>query len=786
MRTLQYLFLLLISCSLPAQAPYEVFRFDHDGETLTMLELMEESNTPGVSIALDYGAGDTAFVAQLREMGIGPDTQFPAGAASCAPVAIGIMQLVDRGVLDLDAPVNQYLKRAQLPLNRGREISLRDVLLLRAKLSSGYKPNGYPKGAEMPDLPTMVGKLSPSGWRKADDDSEYGGWLVLQMVLEDHYGEPLAAIMDQEVFAPLGLNNSFYATELSDLQLRGVASGHRDNGAAWPDGYRRYPEQGFTGLWTTPTDYVRLVRAVLDAANGASGGILSPATARRAMERGHGFRSLIFHLNDEGLPYWGGNAKGFYFQMQAHPAEDWICVAAVNRNLNWRLGGPVVWQGGLLAKQWRSNDRLGIVLQEADLTDPTVAKIEHFAFTRGIRTERIMATTGLPEGITATPAYLLQNDRGRAIYSGSHNAVEGIIQFIQSSRVSPKKSVGDTRTGWLMRRGRQKLSIPLKVTVPTGNGAPDQLPEAMLAAISESMLEGDDWASGTVELGPLDRRLYLDLHSYRREEGDYQITFALFSQFNCHTPVSTNFGSPLTMRPDGTGASELAGSIKSEIAQLLAVDRGLVGRPLPLSTPVISWGELGWELSKAVIAAQGTTTYHPAMTLAERYEVNLVPGDQPGLFFGFPAPLDRYSGSVNELRGAFLLGDGGRSIAGNFALPVSEIKTGNEALDYYVLDDLLKQKKHPTAALTFAPVPVPEAWRVGERQTFQIPAVLSLRGKRHDVLLDASFILNDRGELLTTADFYVDFRKIFKHDGPDGPDDIRRRLEFSAAFTATR
>jgi CubicO group peptidase (beta-lactamase class C family) len=784
MRTLNLFFTLLFTFTLLAQAPYEVFRFDHDGQTVTMMELMEASNTPGLSIALDYGKGDTAFVAQLREMGIDKNAKFPIGAASCAPVAIGIMQLVDRGQLNLDRPVNTYLKRAQLPLNKGKEITVRDVLLLKAKLGSDYKPDGYAKGADMPDLAAMVSKLKPSGWRKPGGNSEYGGWLVLQMLLEDHYGEPLADIMDREVFAPVGMTNSFYATELNKGQLVGAAKGHEDNGNPWPDGYRRYPELACAGMWTTPTDYVRMVRAVLNAAQGQEGGILSPATAKASLERGHGFRSLLFHVNGEGLPYWGGNAKGFYFQMQAHPEENWICAVAMNRDLNWRLGGPVVWQGGLLAKQWRSEDRLGIVLQQEDLTDATVAKIEHFAFVNGIRSERIMVSSGLPEGITSTPAYVFQNGKGRAIYSGKHNVSEGIIQFIQASRLAPKKAGGDTRTGLLMRRGYQKISIPLKITAPTGKDAPKALPESILTAFAQQMVNYPGLEESTTELGPLDRRIYLDLHGYRTEAGHYQMTFALFSQFNCHTPEYTSFGSPIVVKENGYGTNNLVAAITTELQKLLDVERGIVGRPVPSKISEVSWGALGWELSERVVAAQSTTNFAPAISMAEAYEVNLGQGDQPGLFFGFPAPLDRYSGSVNELTGSFTLTDNGRQIAGAFELPVSAIKTGNAALDYYVLDDLLKQKKHPTATLKFSSTAVPDDWRVGERQELQIPAQLTIRGKRVPVILEATFTPDDQGGLVATAKFFVDFRKIFKNDGPDGPEDIRRRLEFSAGFTA--
>ncbi|MEL7160317.1 MAG: hypothetical protein AAFN92_06145, partial [Bacteroidota bacterium] len=67
-----------------AQA-WQSFRFDHDGRTVDMPTLMRQTNTPGVSIALDYGDGDTTWTKTLTGEKILATTLFPMGAASSAP-----------------------------------------------------------------------------------------------------------------------------------------------------------------------------------------------------------------------------------------------------------------------------------------------------------------------------------------------------------------------------------------------------------------------------------------------------------------------------------------------------------------------------------------------------------------------------------------------------------------------------------------------------------------------------------------------------------------------------
>ena len=65
--------------------------------------------------------------------------------------ATAVMQLVERGVMELDEPINKYLKEFQVinPLG-ARDITLRDLLTHRSGLS------GNTAGSELP-------RRSPSG-----------------------------------------------------------------------------------------------------------------------------------------------------------------------------------------------------------------------------------------------------------------------------------------------------------------------------------------------------------------------------------------------------------------------------------------------------------------------------------------------------------------------------------------------------------------------------------------------------------------------------------------------
>jgi len=780
------LVLLLLGTTLSAQL-YAPFRFEHNELTVDLLTIMQETNTPDLSVALDYGNGDTTFTASTTDQGLSDDALFPIGAASSAPMIVLILQLVEAGKVDLDAPVNDYLKSMELPLNRGQEVTVRDLLLMKPKLGSGYKPKGFAVGESRPTLLEQARQLNPNGTRKPDKSLEHGGWILLQLMLEDYYGEDLQTIADREIFTPLCLESMVYASELPTELADKAPLGHDKDGSAWPGGYQRYVATGSHGLWTTPLDYARFVRALFDIRDGKTSSILQPATVQMAMKRAYGFRSLLFHIGQNGAPYWGGNAKGYYFTLMVNTKEDWISVVAMNRQLNWQLGGPVAGQTGLLAKQWKSTDKLGLFLQEGDLKDPALKAIEHYAFYKGIRTERIMTDQGFPAEIAATPAYVYQSAAGRAIYSGRHDSPEAIEQFIRRSQLDPRKMVADEQQQVLIhQRGRQRVSLPIKLTAPTGTTPPAALPNQLQLKISASLQQATGFRQvAQASLTALDRRIYLDLHPYRNANGSYAISYALFSQFNCHSQVADNFGSPVQIGNTGIGVEALATAINGDLEKMMVAESGFVPTSVSTNTPLASWEELGWRLSPEVSANQTIDLYAAPLAISGHYRVALTKEDPPGLFFSFPSPLDRYSGEVREMIANFHFNATGNTLSGEVVLPTASVATGSGSLDTYVLGDILKSKKYPQASLSFTNIAVSGNWVAGQIKQLSIPAILTARGKTYPVTIAAEFTPDASGMLMASATFELDFRAVFGSPGPDGPDEIRRRLGFRAGIELT-
>jgi CubicO group peptidase (beta-lactamase class C family) len=89
---------------------------------MNILDRMKYYKIPGVSVAvIDNGKIDWAKGYGIKETGgndpVTPETLFQAASISKPVTALGTLQLVEKGILDLDSPVNDKLVSWKVPEN---------------------------------------------------------------------------------------------------------------------------------------------------------------------------------------------------------------------------------------------------------------------------------------------------------------------------------------------------------------------------------------------------------------------------------------------------------------------------------------------------------------------------------------------------------------------------------------------------------------------------------------------------------------------------------------------
>lgn len=253
---------------------------------------------------LDHGhVAGTYFASHGRA--VDGDSLFQVASMSKWVTAWGVMTLVEQHRIDLDAPVSRYLTRWHLPPSAfdNNAVTVRRLLSHTAGLTDGlgflgYAPGRTPLTVEqeltrakdaMPGASGVVRVGAPPGtsWRYSG-----GGYLILQLLIEEVTHEPFDAFVHRAVLRPLGMTGStFVAPDPAHLADFYNSDGSRAI-------HYRFTALGAASLYTSTRDMTRFLEAQLPGANGAppGRGVLKPAT----LETMRTPQAFLY-----GMPVWG-------------------------------------------------------------------------------------------------------------------------------------------------------------------------------------------------------------------------------------------------------------------------------------------------------------------------------------------------------------------------------------------------------------------------------------------------------------------------------------------------
>jgi CubicO group peptidase (beta-lactamase class C family) len=280
----------------------------------TLLQRMASHKVPGFSIAL-IDRGELAWAKGYGVLEVGGDqavtteTIFQAASISKLVTAMVACALVEGGVLDLDADVNTVLRSWKLPKSKHtqeRQVTLRGLLSHTAGLGPrGYL--GYPSGAPLPTLLQILDGKPPAHAKpvrvKQAPGTGFlysaGAYMVVQQMIEDVTGRPLADLAQEMIFDRLGMANSTFDSLLPETYLPQAATAHRRDGEPVPGKWHIYPEQATASLWSTPSDLARLAVEVLKSYKGESNLVLSAEMTRHMLTPQVSWIGLGFPIIEE-------------------------------------------------------------------------------------------------------------------------------------------------------------------------------------------------------------------------------------------------------------------------------------------------------------------------------------------------------------------------------------------------------------------------------------------------------------------------------------------------------
>jgi CubicO group peptidase (beta-lactamase class C family) len=269
-------------------------------------EQMEALHIPGavfvwvqdgeIFLAKGYGYADL----ENRKPVLPEETLFAVGSVAKVFTASAIMQLAERGLLDLHDPVNDYLKDFRVGESCSKPVTTAHLLTHTAgfdeRLTGVYARTPEDlipqKEYTAERLPPCV---RPPGVEMSYCNHCYGlaGYLV-----EEISGMPFEQYVEDRIFEPLGMDHSSFRQPLPPELAARRAVGYIFTPEIQPAETPYSPIFPSVSLYTTGGDMARFMIAQLDGASGRDTPILEAGTVQE-MQR----RQFAQHTRLEGWTY---------------------------------------------------------------------------------------------------------------------------------------------------------------------------------------------------------------------------------------------------------------------------------------------------------------------------------------------------------------------------------------------------------------------------------------------------------------------------------------------------
>lgn len=218
----------------------------NDAKFETFIEdTMEASNIPGLAVIIfegDVTLYENAIgIANAQKTPVTLDTPFQLGSVSKTFAALLMVQLAAEGTVNLDAPVITYLPNFRLRNSEGGEtITVRDILSHRsgfAMIDGNRIQEGQYRGEDA--LTIAVKGLENATLKSVPGTAfEYSNanYMIAAAVIEAVTGQTYETVMDERIFQPLGMKNSYVQMPLRETveeavgfrQWFGVSKAHKN------------------------------------------------------------------------------------------------------------------------------------------------------------------------------------------------------------------------------------------------------------------------------------------------------------------------------------------------------------------------------------------------------------------------------------------------------------------------------------------------------------------------------------------------------------------------------
>lgn len=302
------------------------------------LQIMNYNEYSALSMAL-MSEGKTLWTMELgyadqdAETPVTRETMFGIGSVSKVISATAVMKLVDQGLVHLDTPLRVYLPDFQMLSPAYKDITVR-MLLNHSSGLPGGNYRGCVTDIPWPDYKDIVYQSIKKSRLKHLPGYMHvycnDGYTLIELLIQAVTGKSFTDFVEQEIFIPLGMTRSSFAT--SSLPEGSFARAFHDDGTLPLEIQNSHAARG---IYSTPEDLVRFM-AMISARGNVNGTRFISEASLDAMEQDQ--TAGTFRVIDSNFYTFGLGWDNTY-----HPGPGSVGKKALTKNGGTLMYGAELW-----------------------------------------------------------------------------------------------------------------------------------------------------------------------------------------------------------------------------------------------------------------------------------------------------------------------------------------------------------------------------------------------------------------------------------------------------------
>jgi CubicO group peptidase (beta-lactamase class C family) len=203
------------------------------------------------------------------------NTVFQMASVSKWVTSWGVFALVEKGILDIDNPIETYLTRWHLPKSDfdHDKVTIRKLLSHSSGLIDDLGYEGFAPNEKIQTIEESLTKAADGLYSEGiakigfEPGSRYmysgAGYTILQLIIEEVSGQSFQEYMTQNIFKPLQMNQSTFVWD--DKKDKNLATLYNDERKVSP--HIRFTALAAASLYTSAADLTKFIKANLTQNN---------------------------------------------------------------------------------------------------------------------------------------------------------------------------------------------------------------------------------------------------------------------------------------------------------------------------------------------------------------------------------------------------------------------------------------------------------------------------------------------------------------------------------------